>query len=719
MMSAAVVEAPGTAACWPRARLFSAALLLFVLVALVPPGTLPYAPGAAYSDAAIAHWPAAETLRRSVWEHGQWPLWNPDRMLGQPFAANPLNKVWYPPQWLALLLPPTAHLNVMLYAHMLLLALGMIAWARAERLAPAAALFVALAWGLNPKLIAHLGAGHLDIFYAAAWVPWVLWAVRRVVDAPGRARAIDLGALGALLALADVRLAFYCLPLAALYGVALAGHSLLPRRRADGPPIPRLWIAVGVGGAVFLLLTAVITVPLLAPGPELTRAAITPQEAAAYSLPPRYLVGFLLPDAGGFHEWMAYSGLPVLGLALLALRDRARRPAAIALWSAALLALLWALGEYSPLFEPLAARLPLVSWFRVPARALFVVAICLALLGAYGLDSLLREPLRAPGKLAALGAAFFGLASAAALMILTPDRPAYALGALAMLTTGLGIWLAGEGLPRLRQGHAVGLILLILTLAASLGLLAATLLEGRTPDEIDAADRDLIAALSGSCRAVYSPSFYLIGPAAAQEGIWTLHAVDPYQLQDSAQAIAAAAGVAWVGYSVVAPPLPEDAADPRTALSDATPDVERLADLGVGLVATGFPLDVDGLRLEWRGEGRYLYRVEAVREPWRVSPGCDRTPNRPLDVLIDTTGQQGPALLTVTQAYAPGWQAIVSGKRVPVQQVADGLIGIMVPPGGPHRVELVYRPLPDLIGLAISVGGLWLAARLRERWANA
>ncbi|GAB4476466.1 MAG: hypothetical protein Kow00124_18580 [Anaerolineae bacterium] len=690
-----------------------------MLVVLVPPGTLPFAPGAAYSDAAIAHWPAAESLRRSVWEHGQWPLWNPDRMLGQPFAANPLNKVWYPPQWLALLLPPTAHLTVMLYVHMLLLALGMVAWARAERLAPAAALFAALAWGLSPKLIAHLGAGHLDLFYAAAWVPWVLWAARRLIDAPGRARAIDLGALAALVALADVRLAFYCLPLTALYGAALAGRSLWPQHRADGSRLPRLWVAAGVGAVVFLLLTAVITVPLLAPGPALTRAAITPQEAAAYSLPPRYLAGFLLPDAGGFHEWMTYSGLPVLGLALLALRDRARRPAVVALWAAALLALLWALGEHGPLFELAAAHLPLVSWFRVPARALFVTALCLALLGAYGMDSLLREPLRAPGKLAALGAAFFGLAWAAALAILMPDRPVYALGGLALLAAGLGVWLGGEGLPQLRQGHVLGPILLVLTLAASLGLMAATLLEGRPLDEIDAPDRALIAALAGSCRAVYSPSFYLIGPAAARAGVWTLHAVDPYQLTDSARAVAAAAGVTWTGYTVVAPPLPEDGADPEMALSDATPDVQRLADLGVELVAAGFPLDVDGLRLEWRGDGRYLYRVEALRDPWRASPDCERSPNRPLDILIDTTGQQGPLLLTVTQAYAPGWQAIVSGERTPVQRTADGLIGVTLPPGGPHRVELIYRPLPDLIGLVISMGGLWLAARLRERWSDA
>src|SRR4051812_31866092 len=52
-----------------------------------------------FSDAILSHWPNALFFQESV-RAGSWPLWRPLIMSGQPFAANPLNKVWYPPQWL-------------------------------------------------------------------------------------------------------------------------------------------------------------------------------------------------------------------------------------------------------------------------------------------------------------------------------------------------------------------------------------------------------------------------------------------------------------------------------------------------------------------------------------------------------------------------------------------------------------------------------------------
>src|SRR5262245_5864905 len=54
--------------------------------------TLPFRPGATFSDAVISHWPNALFLQRSL-QAGEFPLWRPLLMSGQPFAANPLSKV--------------------------------------------------------------------------------------------------------------------------------------------------------------------------------------------------------------------------------------------------------------------------------------------------------------------------------------------------------------------------------------------------------------------------------------------------------------------------------------------------------------------------------------------------------------------------------------------------------------------------------------------------
>src|SRR5574341_1239337 len=267
------VDHPGV---WPIVTWSTALCMALLIGLLVPPGTLPYAPASKYSDAAISHWPNAFFLREAVWTYGQWPLWNPLHMLGQPFAANPLTKVWYPPQWLVLIVPATLHLNLLLYSHVAFLSLGMISWARGRALRPLAAIFAAFAWALNPKLLAHLGAGHLDILYGLAWTPWLLWRIDRLHEKTTFANAALLGCTAALSALADVRIAFYMFPVAGLYAVVQC--ICRPQGRLSLKTFAP-WLT---GGLVTLLLTAVQTIPLIALAPYLTRSLITSQEASTY-----------------------------------------------------------------------------------------------------------------------------------------------------------------------------------------------------------------------------------------------------------------------------------------------------------------------------------------------------------------------------------------------------------------------------------------------------
>jgi hypothetical protein len=701
---------------WLLARGLPALTLVLIAVIFVPPGSLPYPPDSPYSDAALAHWPNAAFLRQSVLEQGEWPLWNPTRLLGQPFAANPLSKVWYPPQWLVLIFPPTLHLNLMIYGHMALLALGMVEWARAERLKPVAAVFAALGWGLNPKLIAHLGAGHLDIVYALAWTPWLLWAVRRTVDRPSARRAAVLGAVMALLALADLRVAFYILSVGAAYGLAL---TIAPPEADSLPQRRKVFQAWGVSIILFLLLSAVQLVPLLAISPFLTRGLITAHEAAVFSLPVRYLLGMLFPDLGGFHEWMTYLGLPVMALAGVGVVRAGKRPDRYIWAGIAVLALLWALGDQGPLFMPVARVTPFISWFRVPSRAWLVTALAVVLLGTWGVDSIARHGLGRWGRLAALGLAFAGVVWYFATLVLfyrPPESLSFGSVAPILFGTGLALWLARDPAGSGGQ-YTTGLGLGLLTLIASLLWVDRTLVEGRPITEIDAAERRLVEEMGGFCDRVYSPSFALIGPVAVQSGVQTLHGADPFQLVWSAEAVARAAGVPLEGYSITAPPLPEGAEDVELALRDAQPDTDLLAALGVGWVISRFPIQAEGLTLHAQIDDYYLYETtggpplfiapEQVDEPLvpgdqRVHSACDESPNRLLEASFDTLPYAEPMVLVMTQSWAPGWRAWVDGMSVPVQRVGGVLLGVELPSPGVHNVEIIYRPAADFVGIFVT-----------------
>jgi hypothetical protein len=113
-------------------------LWLLLPVILLLPGltAFPYPnPDARFSDLAITHYPNALYLRQSLFAEGRLPLWSPNILSGMPFAANPLAGVWYPPGWLALLLPLPLGFNLLLMIHLLWGMLGMYGLLRAERLA--------------------------------------------------------------------------------------------------------------------------------------------------------------------------------------------------------------------------------------------------------------------------------------------------------------------------------------------------------------------------------------------------------------------------------------------------------------------------------------------------------------------------------------------------------------------------------------------------------
>ena len=141
---------------------------------------------------------------------------------------------------------------------------------------------------------------------------------------------------------------------------------------------------------------------------ELARQSVRPEgglsyaKAVAYALPLPHLVTavspFLFFDAstGAYQgawnpaEMALYAGLPTLVLAGIALWSRPRDPLARFFAAAALIALLLALGDATPL-HGLLHSLPVVRGFRAPARYVLLVDAALAVLAALGLDSLQNE----------------------------------------------------------------------------------------------------------------------------------------------------------------------------------------------------------------------------------------------------------------------------------------------------------------------------------------
>ena len=694
---------------WLVMAVIALGVAVFLVAVGLGPGALPYPTQGPYSDAAITHWPNALNLHR----YGP-ASWYPRIMSGIPFAANPLSKVWYPPQWAALLLEPTLHLNLMIWFHLTLAGAGMWAWTRASGMRAGPAVLAAAAYTLAPKIIAHLGAGHLDIVYAMGWFPWLMWAVEsaragdraNISQAGGRPGSgwleagLRIGVIAALLFLADVRVS--------AYAFAVAGVYALWSLRRVGPVL--------IGALAALALTAAQWLPLAALGPYLSRGALTPDEAAAFSIAPEGLLGVALGNHAGFHETMTYTGLCVLLLAGVGVLARPRR---LVLWVAVVvLAALYTLGDNGPLWPLLTAVFPALTWLRVPSRAWLVVALALPYMAGWGAQALTErwrgagraiQPIGSPLALTALLAGAVMCSGASALSLTDQLGAPVTLAALAVALAAAGIIaLAASG--RLSP-RTVALLLLTVTLADLLWI-DRTLVEGRGREYwLDPYAPLADYLVEAGVGRVYTPSDSLPQQAAANWEINLFGGVDPFQIASYVEMAGRATGVPAERYTPTIPPYTGEG-PVETMWAGAVPDADLMSLWNVTHAVSAFPIEGAGWRLEGQIDGVYIYantrRVETI--------GVEGLPPGATAYTLPG-GSLGR--LAVSVPWLPGWEARVGAASpladVTVKPGPHALTIVATRPQADHRqqaITLSFNPVADRAGAGISAGAAALAAAL-------
>jgi hypothetical protein len=691
---------------WPL--LLVPALLLPVL------NTYPY-PSAQteFSDITITHAPYALFLRQTIIEDHQIPLWDPSILSGAPFFSNPLSGLYYPPGWLALLLPLPLGFNLLVLAHLLLGGLGVYCLLREEGLIHEAAILGGLAFAALPKLFAHYGAGHLTLLYAVPWTPWLLWAEARSGMGKSQPRWLQPGLFLGIIFLADVRWSL-------LAGLLWLGFAV--RKRAT-------WIHLLRQGVLAGLLSAPLALPLLQFTGLATRSGMSSGDVFTYSLPPERLLGLFIPDFGGFQEYTLYAGEFILALALVTLVSKSLRLRARFWWIVVVLSILLALGPGTPLFAAL-AWLPGFNLLRVPSRALFLCGLSFAALSAYALDGILNSSLaeeRRPTNLALVALAAF-TAGLAGLMIAVGGRLAFNLvwGGGAVVLAALWVSL---GLNR-RLKRQTWLALLFLFTMLDLGVFDRQAFAPRSLQDVQADGlpaAQFLAQQPGVFR-VYSPSYSLPQQTAQLAGLELADGVDPLQLSSYVAFMNSASGVPPAGYSVTMPPYANG--DPESDNAAYHPDPQLLGLLNVRYIASAFDLDDPYLKLLDNLGGTRIYENLVARPRAWVQAGPDvsnplkadtlkpaevlsRTPNRIRLQIPALDPSQEYTLVTAEIAY-PGWRAWVDGKPVQILEV-DGLLRAVRVRGGAHQVVFSFFPLSLMAGLALWVCGLILLWALASK----
>lgn len=417
------------------------AMLSVVVSFLAIPGVFTLSRIFFVRDLASSFLPHHLWFRRTVLE-GQLPFWNPYLGCGFSTLADPVFQTFFPLTLPLRLLPSTIGFNLIVALPVGVAALGTYRFLRRHASRPAAALGGIVFAASGPFLST---ASMPNLAWSCALIPWVLTAIDGVIWKPTARRIAVVAAVFGVMVLAGEPVTFAAtVVLATAYGfVAAPGSSERWR--------PRVVVVAGTLAAVALgvALAAIQVLPAAEATHGSIRAAGKLREM--WSLHPARLIEAVSPFFFGKYvgmpyeltQWLfalndsrgpllisLYVGVPVLLLALLG-AIVGRRSLGTLFWCAvAVVALVAALGSYTPIYPALQRALPVLALLRYPSKYLEFSTFAVAVLAAWGWDALFRgdrigrRELTAPLSLAALLAV---VAVSALLVTVTSTESALAM----------------------------------------------------------------------------------------------------------------------------------------------------------------------------------------------------------------------------------------------------------------------------------------------------
>lgn len=733
---------------WSSLGLLGLVAVLILAPYLARPDRLIWPTSGFYPDTMHMYWVDQLMLREAI-ANDEPLLWSDLTGAGRPIRGDLNATGVYPPTLLYVLFPPALAYTVVGLVHVFLS--GVLTYFLIRELfgvSRFAATVGALTMMLAPKLFAHLAIGHHLYVFGFAWIPAILWGAW----AAFRRRCLWPALLGGL-ALALQLMTHPQFPIGtAFLMMGMFGWACLRTLGCFGWRSAKFWDAVGrtvvIGaliGGVGVIVSAAWWLPIVELLPWLVRVEFGGETPFYYQMPPAMLLSLLAPLRFQFHEWVVYAGVVPLFLSLIALIGPCRREAWF-LWAGVVLALLFSLGDATPVYV-LLRWVPGLSYFRTQTRIWAFGGVALALLAGLGADALVsvetQVRLRRYGRLLnLLGAGYVlaGVLVVAGFVWIERRFPveianAFGVGMLALLAFWLRQWL--------RVHRLLWQPILLVLLLGDLLPASARQMTGIDPWQTvlkpDAAAH-FLREQGGEFR-VYSPHHNLAYGLAAEWGIESMHGIYNMQLSHLTELAKVASGCRLEGYAGGMPPCLSGEIDVE-AYRTAVPEPSLLGLLNVRYVLADFPLNVSGLEPILR-EGevtvyenqRFLPRAFLAQE---VRPFPDS--ENPFDVLLTVdvvrtvlvdpsevpswldTGLEGQvsivsrrpghvelevkssreALLVYSETWAPGWRATIQDRRVTVIRADGALLGVVVPSGRSY-LTLDYCPWGWQIGWPVSI----------------
>ncbi len=684
--------------------------------------------------------------------HGTLPLWDPYTLSGHSFIGEMQTAAFYPLHLLLLLFPfdqngvfsPQLYHQWFAFAHFLG-ACFMFALVRELGLSRFSAIVAGVCFSLS-GFVAYAGWPHM--FESAIWLPLIFLFLLRAIRADSvRRLALWASLSGLCLGLSVLAGGLHVVMMQAIVIVTAAAFAGFNPQTVGKAFRNRPWIAAALAAAVVAIIGfcagAVQLLPSMEYGPHALRWLGVPALPATQKIPYAYLgdglwphgfVGLLFESAFGGNLGGGEVISPHMGVFPMI-------AAVIGIWKCwgnlwvrylgglALAAFLYSLGSFSVLHGALYALVPYLWMAWEADRFMYLAHFSLAVLAAFGAETLLIGQAGWRGLNRILGWCVIGGGVALAIPALfrrveiNPWSSFFIL--LVFLSYGLFRYILRGHTGTTARLLMLGLILFDLSalnwswwnkiqaaktrtdqleralscrgavsfLKSQPGLFRVQVLANEPPNIGDLFQIPAISGRGTTLLKDYAPLMgrsdllnarYLLRPASAvepgpvyQDAYWKVY--------ENPNAYPRA----WVVHEAIVEPSSERLVERRDSPEI---DLHRQALLGAGLqTALEPPVEGASENVAFRSYG--ASRME-------------------LSVRAESQG-----LLVLSEIFYPGWRATVNGAAQRIYKVDGGLRGVVVPIGE-SRVVLSYTPWSVYAGAFLTLGtflGVLAAFTLRRR----
>ncbi|MBN1347316.1 MAG: YfhO family protein [Phycisphaerae bacterium] len=368
-------------------------------------------------DLSHLFYPGFVFLRESL-RQGVLPLWNPYTGCGEPFLADVQRGVFYPPNWVYVVMPTCSAMVVSAAFHVLLGGLGAYGLLRGWGVSRAGALLAGVSYAFNAYMITKVEFP--SQLGGTAWCPVVLatyaWWLRR---GGRRAFILTSGAIAMQFLAGHPEMVFFTTLALVIYALCAGWYGW--RARHEWIPLLRPILGLAACGLLAILMVMAQLLPSVealrvatrsrAANPDLDSSSVHPLSLFTLLIPSLYGVGgwggvywapsVISPSVGGF-----YIGLvPIVVLLAATIRrvaggalppDAKDAPGGgLRLETCFLLIVfafffLYAMGGYSPFYGICRRLIPPTRYFIWPAKCLVCVVLALSCLAGIALDRLVR-----------------------------------------------------------------------------------------------------------------------------------------------------------------------------------------------------------------------------------------------------------------------------------------------------------------------------------------